>query len=86
MRLGVFDVSVCIVELVVAKKELRQAVMDPKPDIVPVETGCDPEGCLVVVNCLLCLALVVIYDAKETVRSADLELIAFVRKEIDCLR
>ena len=48
VRLGAFDVSVCVVEFLVTEKQLRQGVMIPKQEIVPVECGRDPEGCLVV--------------------------------------
>ena len=56
VRLSASNVSVCVAELVFAKKQLRQGVVDPKQVIVPVERGCDPEGYLEVVDGLLCFA------------------------------
>ena len=77
-----FDVTVCGIELVFIEEQLHQGEMDPKLFTMPVERGRDPEGCLEVVDCLLCLALVAIYIAKEIVRLADLELIAFFQKRL----
>ena len=50
MRLGTFDVSVCIVKPIFAERQLRQVEMVPEQVIVPVERGCDFEGCLVVID------------------------------------
>jgi hypothetical protein len=57
MRLDVFKVSLCIDELTLPSKNLRQSVMDPKQLISPVERGRNPECYLEMVNRFLPLAL-----------------------------
>jgi len=56
--------------------------MDPKLDIVPVERGRYPKGCLEVVDSLLCLALCGVYHTKEAVTLANQKLIEFVWEEV----
>ena len=63
------DVSVRVIGPVVVGKEPRQGEMDPKLLIVPFERGRDPEGHLVVVDRLLCLALVAIYYRSRSNRA-----------------
>ena len=78
VRLGVFSTAMGVVESLFGEKQLRQGVIDPKQQIVPVGRGSDPEGCLEVLDRLLGLTLGVIYETKEVVRLTDQELIAFV--------
>ena len=82
--LGVFKVRVCIIEPVFIEKQQCPRVIDPELLTVPVERGCDPEGCLIVVGCLLHFAIGTICIAKEMVRVAGPKLIAFIQKETDC--
>ena len=58
--------------------------MVPKQGIGPTERGGDPEGCLVVVDCLLYIASRTTYVAEDTVTVTDTKLIAFALEEVDC--
>jgi len=58
--------------------------MDPKQLMIPVEGGCDSNGFLEMVNCLVSIALGSMYPAENMVRLAGLILIAFLRDETDC--
>jgi hypothetical protein len=78
VRPGAFDVSLCIVEPAFIEKQPRQAVMSQKQFIVPVEGGCNTESYLEMVDSLICVALGTMYMAKNTVRFADMSLLAFV--------
>ena len=51
--------------------------------MLPVESGCDLEGCFEVSDGLLRLAPRTIYVSKDTVTSAGQKSIAFVGEEID---
>jgi hypothetical protein len=83
VRRGVFDVSVCVVEPAFVAKQLRQFVMNPKQEIVPIERGCDSEGYLEMVNRLLGIALGSIYVAEKTMRFADPMFFALLWEEIE---
>ena len=54
-----------------------------KQVIVPAEKGCAPEGCLVVVDGLIYLALGAIYITEEAITTANRKLFVFLREEID---
>ena len=75
--------SVCVVKPVFPRKQLRQGEMNSKQLVVPVERRRDFKGYLEMVNGLLCVAFGVIYESKNTVALADVELSAFLREEID---
>ena len=47
MRLDAFEMDVRVAEPLFTEKQLRQAVINPKQEIVKTERGRDPEGCLV---------------------------------------
>lgn len=53
---------------------------------MPVEGGRDIESCIVTVHYLLRLVLGSICGADNAVRSADLELVAFLRDEVSRTR
>ena len=50
VRLGAFDLNMSIIDPVFIVKQCRQGAMDPKQLGVPVESGRDPEGRLVVTD------------------------------------
>ena len=79
MRLGSFDVTVCVVKIVFTEKELGEGVMIPKQRLFPVGGDCDSDGCLEMANGLLSSqsALGLTYLAKNTVRSTDPKVLAF---------
>ena len=77
VRLGLFNVSLCVVEPAFAEKQHRQGTMNPKQEIVLIEKGRNSENDLEMVNRLLRLALGSIYHAKNTMRFVDQNLFAF---------
>ena len=83
VRLGVFNVSMRIVEPAFLGKQIRQRVTDPEQLVMPVERGCDSKGCLEMVNGLRCLTLGIIYVTKGTMTMADQILFIFFGEEID---
>jgi len=83
-RLGVSEVSICVVEPVFVEKQSRQGVTNPKQLVVPAERGRNSEGYFVMVSGLLCSAPGRIYIAQTTVTSADQKLIAFLGEKINC--
>jgi len=83
VRLGAFDACVCFVKPAFLEKQVRQFVIIPGQLIMPVERGRDPEGCLEVVDGLLCLSLGIAYLTKDAMTFADHELFAFAQKKID---
>ena len=64
VRLGLFDVGLSIVELVFTTKQSRKGAMSPRQLTVPVEAGCDSEGCLEMVDSFLPFSLRMIRIAK----------------------
>ena len=80
VRLGVFNVGLCIVEPAFIAKQPRQFVMDPKSLTLPVERGSNSESW---VNGLLGLALRLIYIPEDSMRIAGHMLFAFLWGEID---
>ena len=77
--------DVSVVEPLFAEKQVCQVVIIPKQEIKPVGRGCDPDGCLVVADGLLRLALGTTYTAKEVVTVTDRKLITCVREETNHL-
>ena len=53
--LGVFGVSVRIVEPALVETQVRQGKMGPEQRIEPVERRSDPKGCLETLDGLLCI-------------------------------
>ena len=84
VRLGVFDVGVCIVKPVLIKKRSCQGEMNPKQEIGPAKRRRYSEGYPETVNSRLCITLGTVYNAKDEVTSADGEPFTFLREEIDC--
>ena len=72
-----------VVEPAVGETQLYQGSEDPKLLIMPVERGCDPEGSLELVDCLLHFSLGIMYVAEDAVRTADSEFFAFIREQLD---
>ena len=77
------NVSMCVAEPASVEKQLCQLEMVPELFVGPVERGCDPESCLVVVDRLLRLMFVGIYFTEEAMAFTDPELIAFASGEIE---
>ena len=82
MRLGLFNVSLCVVEPVFIVEQVCEGKINPKQEMVLIEKGRNSESNLEMVNCLLCLALGSIYRAKSNMTFRDLDLLAFW-EEID---
>ena len=80
VRLGLFNMSVCIIELAFPGKQARQGEMGPKQLIDQVKRGCNSGGYLEMVNGFLYLVPGAIYIAKNAVTSADQNLLAFLQK------
>ena len=74
VRLGAFNVNLCIVGPVFTTKQV----------IVPIKRGRDSDGHLIMVNTLLYLALGSVNLAESTMRFADQVFSIFPCEEIDC--
>ena len=83
MRLGVFNVSLRVVEPAFPGKRLRQKEMNLKRLIDQDVRGRDFEGYFEIVNGFLRIAFGVIYLPKNKVTSVDHSLFAFLREETD---
>jgi Fe-S oxidoreductase len=83
VRLGVFDVSLCVVEACLRCETALPVRNEPKQDIMPIERGCNSEGYLEMVNRLLDIPLGSIYISEKAMAFADPELLAFPREKID---
>ena len=84
VRLGLFDVSECIVKLVFLEVQKRQEVMSQKRLIVPFEAGPVIKDRLEMVNGLLSFTLVTTYIAKSEMRFTDQIFFAFLWEKLKC--
>lgn len=83
VRLGAFDVNICIIESASVEKKPRQGIINPKQAVVPIERGRDSKGHFEMVDGLLSLALGSVNFSENTMRFADAILLACLWEETD---